>query len=167
MNLEHYLKELVRISYKTMELHYHNINNKKIKKYINTLKIMALSYKDAIAALLNNGKNQVLPISMANLIELAANKEKFGTDAQSVQDALSYLAGSFAHANTVAKEAQDNAYAYVGQEINKLDVAKVGSDTDKDHNKFIYLSRGRLHSCICSRYDRCKCCIFWYRRNCC
>ena len=70
---------------------------------------MALSYSSAIAALLNNGEQQVLPISMANLIELAANKENFGTDAQSVQDALSYLAGSFEHANTVAKTAEDNA----------------------------------------------------------
>ena len=98
---------------------------------------MALSYSSAIAALLNNGSNQVLPISMANLIELAKDKQKFGTDAQSVQDALSYLAGSFEHANNAAQTAQDNAYAYVGQEINKLDVAAVGS-TDKDaHNKYI------------------------------
>ena len=94
-------------------------------------------YNEAIAALLNNGSKQVLPISMANLIELAKDKGNFGTGAQSVQDALSYLAGSFAHANTVAKEAQDNAYAYVGQEINKLDVDAVGS-TDKDaNNKYI------------------------------
>lgn len=100
---------------------------------------MDLTYTQAIAALLNNGNGkQVLPISMANLIELvAADKSKFGTGAQSVQDALGYLATSFDHANTVAKEAQDNAYAYVGQEINKLDVNAVGSDTDKDHNKFI------------------------------
>lgn len=99
---------------------------------------MSFTYTSAIAALLNNGEKQVLPISMANLIELvAADKSKFGTSAQSVQDALSYLAGSFEHANNAAKTAQDNAYAYVGQEINKLDVVKVGSDTDKDHNKFI------------------------------
>ena len=138
-----------------MELNYHNINNKKIKKqkkYINTLKIMALSYTytSAIAALLNNGKEQVLPISMANLIELvAADKSKFGTEAQSVQDALSYLAGSFEHANTVAKTAQDNAYAYVGEKINKLDVDKVGSDTDAGHDKFIsyiYQEDGKIHA---------------------
>ena len=98
---------------------------------------MALSYISAIAALLNNGEKQVLPISMANLIELSKEKEKFGTGAQSVQDALSYLAGSFKHADDAAKAAQDNAYAYVNQEIGKLDVEKVGSDTDKDHNKFI------------------------------
>ena len=98
---------------------------------------MALTYTSAIAALLNNGSKQVLPISMANLIELAKDKKNFGENAQSVQDALSYLAGSFAHANTVAKEAQDNAYAYVGQEINKLDADAVGS-TDKDaHDKYI------------------------------
>ena len=55
---------------------------------------MALSYTSAIAALLNNGNGkQVLPISMANLIELAKDKKNFGNDAQSVQDALSYLAG--------------------------------------------------------------------------
>ena len=98
---------------------------------------MSLTYTSAIAALLNNGEKQVLPISMANLIELAANKEKFGTGAQSVQDALSYLAGSFEHANNAAQTAQNNAFAYVGQEINKLDVDKVGSDTAVDHNKFI------------------------------
>ena len=61
---------------------------------------MALTHTSAIAALLNNGENQVLPISMANLIELAKDKTNFGTGAQSVQDALSYLAGSFEHANT-------------------------------------------------------------------
>ena len=104
---------------------------------------MALTYTSAIAALLNNGNGkQVLPISMANLIELvAADKSKFGTGAQSVQDALSYLAGSFDHANTVAKNEADraerNAYAYVGSEINKLDVDKVGSATDAGHDKFI------------------------------
>ena len=114
---------------------------------------MALNYSSAIAALLNNGKNQVLPISMANLIELAKDKGNFGTGAQSVQDALSYLAGSFAHANTVAKDeadrAQANAYTYVGQEINKLDVNAVGSDTDKDHNRFIsyiYQEDGKIHA---------------------
>ena len=99
---------------------------------------MGLTYTSAIAALLNNGNGkQVLPISMANLIELSKDKTNFGTGAQSVQDALSYLAGSFKHADDAAKAAQDNAYAYVGQEIGKLDVAYVGSDTDKDHNKFI------------------------------
>ena len=98
---------------------------------------MALSYSSAIAALLNNGKNQVLPISMANLIELAKDKTNFGKDAQSVQDALSYLAGSFEHANNAAKTAQDNAYVYVGQEIGKLDVAAVGSTDKNAHNKYI------------------------------
>lgn len=98
---------------------------------------MALTYSSAIAALLNNGKEQVLPISMANLIELSKDKTNFGTSAQSVQDALSYLAGSFAHANNAAKTAQDNAYAYVGQEIGKLDVAAVGSDNKDAHNKYI------------------------------
>ena len=114
---------------------------------------MALTYSSAIAALLNNGKDQVLPISMANLIELAKDKGSFGTGAQSVQDALSYLAGSFAHANTVAKNeadrAQANAYAYVGQEINNLDVAKVGSATDAAHDKFIsyiYQENGYIHA---------------------
>ena len=99
---------------------------------------MALTYTSAIAALLNNGNgNQVLPISMANLIELSKDKQNFGTSAQSVQDALSYLAGSFKHADDAAKAAQDNAYAYVNQEIGKLDVDAVGS-TDKDaHNKYI------------------------------
>lgn len=114
-----------------------NKNKKNKKIYINKLKTMALTYSSAIAALLNNGKDQVLPISMANLIELAANKEKFGTGAQSVQDALGYLATSFEHANNVAKTAQDNAFAYVGQEINKLDVDKVGSLTSTGHDKFI------------------------------
>ena len=102
---------------------------------------MASTYSSAIAALLNNGSKQVLPISMANLIELAANKEKFGTGAQSVQDALGYLAGSFEHANTIAKNeadrAESNAYAYVGQEINKLNAIGVGSATDAGHDKFI------------------------------
>ena len=97
---------------------------------------MALTYSSAIAALLNNGKNQVLPISMANLIELA-DKTKFGTGAKSVQDALGYLAGSFEHANNAAKTAQDNAFAYVVQEINNLDVDKVGSDNKDAHNKYI------------------------------
>ena len=98
---------------------------------------MALTYTSAIAALLNNGNKQVLPISMANLIELAANKDKFGTSAQSVQDALGYLAGSFEHANNAAQTAQNNAYAYVGQEINKLDVVAVGSSDKYAHNKYI------------------------------
>ena len=98
---------------------------------------MSLTYTSAIAALLNNGEKQVLPISMANLIELAKDKGNFGTGAQSVQDALSYLAGSFEHANNAAQTAQNNAFAYVGQEINKLDVDGVGSATDKGHDKFI------------------------------
>ena len=110
---------------------------------------MALTYSSAIAALLNNGEKQVLPISMANLIELAANKEKFGTSAQSVQDALSYLAGSFEHANNAAQTAQDNAFAYVGQEINKLDVDAVGS-TDKDANNryisYIWEKDGKIEA---------------------
>ena len=110
---------------------------------------MALTYSSAIAALLNNGKNQVLPISMANLIELVGDKTIFGTGAQSVQDALGYLAGSFEHANNAAKTAQDNAYAYVGSEINNLDVAKVGSATDTGHDKFIsyiYQENGYIHA---------------------
>ena len=98
---------------------------------------MALTYSSAIAALLNNGSTQVLPISRANLIELAGDKTKFGTGAQSVQDALGYLAGSFEHANNAAKTAQDNAFAYVVQEINNLDVDKVGSDNKDAHNKYI------------------------------
>lgn len=99
---------------------------------------MSLTYTSAIAALLNNGNGkQVLPISMANLIELSKDKGNFGTSAQSVQDALSYLAGSFEHANTAAKTAQDNAYAYVGQEIGKLDVNAVGSSDKNAHNKYI------------------------------
>ena len=112
-----------------------------------------LSYTSAIAALLNNGKQQVLPISMANLIELAKDKTNFGPGAQSVQDALSYLAGSFDHANTVAKNEADraerNAYAYVGQEINKLDVNAVGSATDAGHDKFIsyiYQEDGKIEA---------------------
>ena len=114
---------------------------------------MALTYSSAIAALLNNGSTQVLPISRANLIELAGDKTIFGTSAQSVQDALGYLAGSFEHANTVAKDeadrAQANAYAYVGSEINNLDVAKVGSATDTGHDKFIsyiYQENGYIHA---------------------
>lgn len=98
---------------------------------------MGLTYTSAIAALLNNGEKQVLPISMANLIELAKDKGNFGTGAQSVQDALSYLAGSFGHANTVAKNAEDAAKKYTDDKIGGLDVAYVGSNTDKDHNKFI------------------------------
>ena len=103
---------------------------------------MALSYTSAIAALLNNGNGkQVLPISMANLIELSKDKTSFGTGAQSVQDALSYLAGSFDHANTVAKNEADraerNAYAYVNQEIGKLDVTAVGSSDKDAHNRYI------------------------------
>lgn len=99
---------------------------------------MALTYTSAIAALLHDGKDkQVLPISMANLIELAKDKSNFGKDAQSVQDALSYLAGSFAHANTAAQTAQNNAYEYVSQEIGNLDVAKVGSSDKDGHEKYI------------------------------
>ena len=114
---------------------------------------MALTYTSAIAALLNNGQNQVLPISMANLIELSKDKNNFGESAQSVQDALSYLAGSFDHANTVAKNEADraerNAYAYVGQEINNLDATAVGSGTDQGHDKFIsyiYQENGYIHA---------------------
>lgn len=111
---------------------------------------MGLTYTSAIAALLNNGEKQVLPISMANLIELvAADKSKFGTSAQSVQDALSYLAGSFGHANTVAKNAEDAAKKYTDDKIGGLDVAYVGSNTDKDHNKFIsyiYQEDGKIEA---------------------
>lgn len=110
---------------------------------------MALTYTQAIAALLNNGSKQVLPISMSNLIELSDGKSNFGTNAQSVQDALGYLAGAFAHANTVAQTAQDNAYAYVGKEISNLDVAAVGSTTDAGHDKFIsyiYQENGYIHA---------------------
>lgn len=102
---------------------------------------MGLSYNTAIAALLNNGEKQVLPVSMSNLIELADDKSNFGTNAQSVQDALTYLAGAFNHANTVAKNeadrAESNSYTYVGLEINKLDVDAVGSTTKDAHNKYI------------------------------
>ena len=112
---------------------------------------MALSYTytSAIAALLNNGEKQVLPISMANLIELSKDKTNFGTNAQSVQDALSYLAGSFEHANTVAKTAEDNAKKYADEKINGLDVAYVGSATDAGHDKFIsyiYQEDGKIHA---------------------
>lgn len=94
-------------------------------------------YNEAIAALLNNGSKQVLPISMANLIELAKDKGNFGENAQSVQDALSYLAGSFEHANNAAQTAQSNAYEHVASEINKLDVSAIGSDNKDAHNKYI------------------------------
>lgn len=113
---------------------------------------MALSYNQAIAALLNNGSKQVLPISMSNLIELK-DKSNFGANAQSVQDALTYIAGAFAHANTVAKNeadrAQANAYAYVGSEISNLDVDAVGSLTSTGHDKFIsyiYQENGYIHA---------------------
>ena len=105
-------------------------------------------YNEAIAALLNNGGKQVLPISMANLIELAKDKDKFN-NGKSVQDALSYLAGSFDHANKAAQTAQDNAFAYVGQEINNLDATAVGSGTDQGHDKFIsyiYQENGYIHA---------------------
>ena len=110
---------------------------------------MAFTYTDAIAALLNNGSKQVLPISMSNLIEISGDKSNFGSNAQSVQDALTYLAGAFSHANTVAQTAQNNAYAYVGSEINNLDVSAVGSLTDAGHDKFIsyiYQENGYIHA---------------------
>lgn len=110
---------------------------------------MSNKYSEAKGILLNNGSQQLLPVSMSNLIELAANKTAFGEKAQSVQDALTYIAGAFAHANNAAKTAQDNAYAYVGQEINNLDVTAVGSATDKGHDKFIsyiYQENGYIHA---------------------
>lgn len=114
---------------------------------------MALTYTQAIAALLNNGSKQVLPISMSNLIELSEDKSNFGSNAQSVQDALTYIAGAFAHANTVAKNEADraeaNAYAYVGNEINNLDVAAIGSLTSTGHDKYIsyiYQENGYIHA---------------------
>ena len=99
---------------------------------------MALSYTSAIAALLNNGNGkQVLPISMANLIELSKDKTSFGNSAQSVQDALSYLAGSFEYANNAASTAETNAKKYTDDKIGELDVAYVGSATKEGHEKYI------------------------------
>lgn len=64
-------------------------------------------YKNSyLAALLNDGTNQILPLSKDSLIELSLEtgfKAKFGDNANSVKDALSYLV-DFANTNKTAIE---------------------------------------------------------------
>lgn len=75
---------------------------------------MAELKKSYLAALLNDGTNQILPVSKAQLIELAsAQKGKFGENVLDVAGALSYL----------LKQDEDNleaAKSYTGTSINKL-----------------------------------------------
>lgn len=67
-----------------------------------------------LAALLNDGTHQILPVSKAQLIELASSqKGQFGTNVLDVAGALSYL----------LKQDADNleaAKSYTGTSINKL-----------------------------------------------
>lgn len=74
---------------------------------------MANKYNNALAVLLNNGGDQVLPVSKAQLIELAnSQKGQFG-DAQDVAAALTYLLNK---TNTDLETAK----TYVGTEISNL-----------------------------------------------
>ena len=110
---------------------------------------MAIDNTKAKAILLNDGVQQILPVSKATLVELAVASKTNFDGADNVQEALTYVAGAFSHANTVAAEAQANAYAYVAQEINNLDVAAVGSATSTGHDKFIsyiYQENGYIHA---------------------
>lgn len=75
---------------------------------------MANKYNNALAVLLNNGDEQILPVSKAQLIELANNQQngQFG-DAKDVAAALTYL---------LNKEADnlEEAKTYVGTSIGNL-----------------------------------------------
>ena len=72
-------------------------------------------YNTAYAVLLNNGDSQILPISKAQLIELANSQQgQFGTDVKDVAAALTYL---------LAQDARnlEAANTYTGEQINLLD----------------------------------------------
>lgn len=73
-------------------------------------------YNNALAVLLNNGENQILPVSKAQLIELAYSQSQgqFGTGAKDVAAALTYLLNK---SNTDL----DAAKTYTGEQINALD----------------------------------------------
>lgn len=76
---------------------------------------MANKYNNAYAVLLNNGDSQILPVSKAQLIELAYEYQngQFGTNAKDVSAALAYL---LAKGNTDL----DAAKAYTGEQIAGL-----------------------------------------------
>ena len=72
-------------------------------------------YNNAYAVLLNNGESQILPISKAQLIELAYSQSQgqFGTGSKDVAAALTYLLNK---SNTDL----DTAKTYTGEQINDL-----------------------------------------------
>lgn len=75
---------------------------------------MAELKKSYLAALLNDGTNQILPVSKAQLIELASSqKGQFGENVLDVAGALSYLLRQDATNLEAAK-------SYTGTEINNL-----------------------------------------------
>ena len=75
---------------------------------------MAELKKSYLAALLNDGTNQILPVSKAQLIELAGSqKGKFGDNVLDVAGALSYLLDQDATNLEAAK-------SYTGTSINNL-----------------------------------------------
>jgi hypothetical protein len=76
---------------------------------------MATKYNTAYAVLLNNGDSQILPISKAQLIELANNQSQgqFGEGAKDVAAALTYLLNK-------SNSNLDAAKAYTGEQINAL-----------------------------------------------
>jgi len=77
---------------------------------------MATKYNTAYAVLLNNGDSQILPISKAQLIELANNQSQgqFGEGTKDVAAALTYLLNK-------SNSNLDAAKAYTGEQINALD----------------------------------------------
>ena len=83
---------------------------------------MANKYSKAKAILLNNGTEQLLPVSKAKLIELANDqKGKFGKDVVDVAGALSYLLSQDATNLEAAK-------TYTGTSIEALD-STITADT--------------------------------------
>lgn len=78
---------------------------------------MATKYNTAHAVLLNNGDSQILPISKAQLIELANSQQgQFGEGTKDVAAALTYLLGK---SNTDLEAAK----TYTGESIAALDSA--------------------------------------------
>ena len=80
---------------------------------------MANKYNSALAVLLNNGTEQILPVSKAQLIELAYAQQngQFGENAKTVEDALTYLLNK---GNTDLEAAK----TYTGEQINALTATK-------------------------------------------
>ncbi len=81
---------------------------------------MANKYNSAHAILLNNGSYQLLPVSKAQLIEIAAEHQQqslFGASAKDVSAALAYLAGRI---NADIPAALETAKTYTGTSINAL-----------------------------------------------